>query len=213
MKAKIRPPRLQGDKVGVLSSRSPHRLNPIGFTLVKIDKVVDNQLWVSGVDLVHDTPVVDIKPLVLQDLPDKSSFPDWIREKHDVFTVQWLEMAETDLQCLMNEYPLQFYQPNEVHIVKQAITNVLQLDIRSLHSKHKHGDESLFAFQFDCLIVDFMVFPDSRTLYVCRIQHENKSEFKPNCSNRFASHLEFLKRTLRLDAIRTMQNAAQNSKT
>jgi tRNA (Thr-GGU) A37 N-methylase len=37
--AKVRPPRLDGEKTGVLSTRSPHRPNPIGLTLAKLDHI------------------------------------------------------------------------------------------------------------------------------------------------------------------------------
>ena len=51
-KAKVSPPRLNGDKVGVFASRSPHRPNNIGMSLVKLEGVVDGTLFVSGVDLI-----------------------------------------------------------------------------------------------------------------------------------------------------------------
>ena len=38
-KAKVKPPRLNGRKVGLFATRSPHRPNPIGLTLAKLDKV------------------------------------------------------------------------------------------------------------------------------------------------------------------------------
>uniref|UniRef100_A0A3B3ZAB9 TsaA-like domain-containing protein n=1 Tax=Periophthalmus magnuspinnatus TaxID=409849 RepID=A0A3B3ZAB9_9GOBI len=38
-KAKVKPPRLNGKKVGVYSTRSPHRPNALGLTLAKLDKV------------------------------------------------------------------------------------------------------------------------------------------------------------------------------
>ena len=38
-KAKVKPPRLNGAKVGLFATRSPHRPNPIGLTLAKLDKV------------------------------------------------------------------------------------------------------------------------------------------------------------------------------
>uniref|UniRef100_A0AAY5L7L1 tRNA methyltransferase O n=1 Tax=Esox lucius TaxID=8010 RepID=A0AAY5L7L1_ESOLU len=38
-KAKVTPPRLNGQKVGVYSTRSPHRPNALGLTLAKLDKV------------------------------------------------------------------------------------------------------------------------------------------------------------------------------
>lgn len=38
-KAKVKPPRLNNKKVGVFSCRSPHRPNPIGLTLAKLESV------------------------------------------------------------------------------------------------------------------------------------------------------------------------------
>uniref|UniRef100_A0A3B4FX35 tRNA methyltransferase O n=1 Tax=Pundamilia nyererei TaxID=303518 RepID=A0A3B4FX35_9CICH len=38
-KAKVRPPRLNGQRVGVYSTRSPHRPNALGLTLAKLDKI------------------------------------------------------------------------------------------------------------------------------------------------------------------------------
>uniref|UniRef100_A0A8C6TP63 tRNA methyltransferase O n=1 Tax=Neogobius melanostomus TaxID=47308 RepID=A0A8C6TP63_9GOBI len=40
VKAKVKPPRLNGQKVGVYSTRSPHRPNAIGLTLAKLDNIV-----------------------------------------------------------------------------------------------------------------------------------------------------------------------------
>lgn len=59
---KIHPPRLLGEAVGILASRSPHRPNSIGLTLAKIEEIDGDRLVLSGVDLVNGTPVLDIKP-------------------------------------------------------------------------------------------------------------------------------------------------------
>ncbi|KAL9986484.1 hypothetical protein ACROYT_G000639 [Oculina patagonica] len=64
VKAKVKPPRLDGAKVGVFASRSPHRPNPIGLTLAKLDAIVGNTLFLSAIDLLDGTPVLDIKPYV-----------------------------------------------------------------------------------------------------------------------------------------------------
>ncbi|NQY65973.1 MAG: tRNA (N6-threonylcarbamoyladenosine(37)-N6)-methyltransferase TrmO [Alteromonadaceae bacterium] len=63
----VRPPRLGGNKkMGVLATRSTFRPNPIGMSVVKLDKVsVENNkvlIHISGLDLLDQTPVIDIKP-------------------------------------------------------------------------------------------------------------------------------------------------------
>ena len=47
---------------GVFATRSPHRPNPIGFSVVKLLEVRGRELVVEGLDAVDGTPVVDIKP-------------------------------------------------------------------------------------------------------------------------------------------------------
>ncbi|MGN0720466.1 MAG: tRNA (N6-threonylcarbamoyladenosine(37)-N6)-methyltransferase TrmO [Anaerovoracaceae bacterium] len=64
----VRPPRLGGNtRVGVFASRSPFRPNPIGLSLVKLDKIEYRHesgpiLHVSGADILDGTPIYDIKP-------------------------------------------------------------------------------------------------------------------------------------------------------
>ena len=59
---KIHPPRLKGGKIGVFASRSPHRPNPIGLSLAKLERVENDTLYLSGIDLVNGTPILDVKP-------------------------------------------------------------------------------------------------------------------------------------------------------
>tara|TARA_R110001592_G_scaffold248545_1_gene510922 strand:- start:1887 stop:2723 length:837 start_codon:yes stop_codon:yes gene_type:complete len=62
---RVRPPRLGGNsKLGVFATRSSHRPNAIGQSLVKIEHVQTDTLLVSGVDLLDQTPIIDIKPYV-----------------------------------------------------------------------------------------------------------------------------------------------------
>lgn len=72
----IRPPRLGGNKkIGVFASRSTHRPNRLGLSLVRLAGIDTQQgvvLALQGCDLVSGTPVVDIKPY----LPWAESYPD-----------------------------------------------------------------------------------------------------------------------------------------
>ena len=47
---------------GVFSTRSPHRPNAIGMSLVKVITVHNNMIEIEGVDMLDGTPVTDIKP-------------------------------------------------------------------------------------------------------------------------------------------------------
>lgn len=79
-KAKVRVPRLKGERMGVFATRSPHRPCPIGLTVAKIDAVDGNKVFISGVDLVDGTPVLDIKPyLPYCDSIPGAMVPDWVK--------------------------------------------------------------------------------------------------------------------------------------
>jgi tRNA (adenine37-N6)-methyltransferase len=87
-KACVRPPRLDGASAGVFSTRSPHRPNPIGLSLVRIARVVGDVVYLAGVDLLHGTPVLDIKPFVPDcDVPahglESVRCPPWIDAARD----------------------------------------------------------------------------------------------------------------------------------
>ncbi|XP_043487949.1 uncharacterized protein LOC122514894 isoform X2 [Polistes fuscatus] len=66
IRAKVAPPRLNGIRTGVFSTRSPHRPCPIGLSLVKILKIDNYTIYFEGVDMVDQTPVLDIKPYIPQ---------------------------------------------------------------------------------------------------------------------------------------------------
>ena len=71
VKMEIKPPWAKGKEVGLFSSRSPNRPNPIGLSIVKLKKIIGNKIYTSGVDVFNGTPLLDIKPYI-KDLDSKS---------------------------------------------------------------------------------------------------------------------------------------------
>jgi tRNA-Thr(GGU) m(6)t(6)A37 methyltransferase TsaA len=71
--AKVKPPR-GGPKRGVLSTRAPNRPSPIGLTNVALRSVdVEKGLVrVAGIDLLDQTPILDVKPY----LPMVDAWPE-----------------------------------------------------------------------------------------------------------------------------------------
>lgn len=53
---------------GVFGLRAFSRPNPVALSLVKLNKMEGNRLYVSGLDAIDGTPVVDIKPYYEQDI-------------------------------------------------------------------------------------------------------------------------------------------------
>ncbi|CDI02459.1 Regulator protein [Candidatus Competibacter denitrificans Run_A_D11] len=63
----VRPPRLGGNRrLGLFATRTPFRPNPIGLSVVRLERVAINRgrvtLHLTGIDLLDETPVLDIKP-------------------------------------------------------------------------------------------------------------------------------------------------------
>ncbi len=67
-------------EVGVFASDSPHRPNPIGLHVVRLERIEDNRLIVSGLDTFDGTPVLDIKPYTISRLVERPSYPEWYEE-------------------------------------------------------------------------------------------------------------------------------------
>lgn len=126
-KPTIRPPRLGGKKkVGVLSSRSPHRPNPIGLSVVELDHVDltakgGPELHVKGVDLLDGTPILDIKPYI----PYADSIPTanagWAKDEIKKHPVVFEEQA---LHKILNA------QEQGIKNLKDLIEQLLTIDPR-----------------------------------------------------------------------------------
>jgi len=52
---------------GIFSTRSPHRPNPLGLSVLKLLRRDGRRLEVAGVDIIDGTPVLDIKPYTTRD--------------------------------------------------------------------------------------------------------------------------------------------------
>ncbi len=61
---KVLPPRSTSGRKGVFSTRSPHRPNPIGLSVVRLEKVEGLNIHVLDADMLDGTPVLDLKPYV-----------------------------------------------------------------------------------------------------------------------------------------------------
>ena len=49
---------------GLFSTRAPCRPNPIGISVVRLLRIVGNNLYVAGIDVLDGTPLLDIKPYI-----------------------------------------------------------------------------------------------------------------------------------------------------
>lgn len=134
--AKVHPPRMGGKSIGLFATRTPHRPNPIGLSLVELIKVEKDGIIVSGADLVDGTPILDIKPY----LPEVESIPDaktgWTSEvsKNDI-QVEFTDSAQKLLE--------QWQGRNPDKPLREIIEQTLKLDPRPVvYRGYESGDES-----------------------------------------------------------------------
>ena len=68
--------------VGIFACRCPARPNPIAITTCQLIKKEKNKLIVKGLDILNNSPIIDIKPYWPQyDKPkDKIKLPDWVNK-------------------------------------------------------------------------------------------------------------------------------------
>ncbi len=75
---KVLPPR-STKRRGVFSTRSPHRPNPLGISVVRLVSVTGLTVRVLDVDMIDQSPVLDLKPYLPPfDRADDVKMPPWV---------------------------------------------------------------------------------------------------------------------------------------
>jgi len=57
-------PFMDSEPRGLFATRAPKRPNPIGLSVVQLDKIEEGVLHIQAVDILDGTPLLDIKPYV-----------------------------------------------------------------------------------------------------------------------------------------------------
>ncbi|WP_347355992.1 tRNA (N6-threonylcarbamoyladenosine(37)-N6)-methyltransferase TrmO [Bdellovibrio sp.] len=121
--AKVHPPRLGGESMGLFATRTPHRPNPIGLSLVELVRVEKDGIVVAGADLVDGTPILDIKPY----LPEVEAIPN--------AKTGWpAEIAKNPIEVTFDDKAEQLLQEwqsqNPDKALREIIEETLKLDPR-----------------------------------------------------------------------------------
>ena len=163
VRAKVHPPGLSGDKVGLFATRTPHRPNPIGLSVAQLLHVSGGTLLLGGADLIDGTPILDVKPYLLHDIQPAATVPSWCEKRTDasqIARVDFSAEADAQLATAVGQGNLRFY--TDVGSARLAIAETLQLDIRSVHQGR--GSTALadqgqpYACRFDTLSLDFTTY-------------------------------------------------------
>jgi tRNA-Thr(GGU) m(6)t(6)A37 methyltransferase TsaA len=110
---KVLPPRSTTGRKGVFATRSPHRPNPIGLSVVRLERVDGLVLHVLDADMLDGTPVLDLKPYVAYSDAHPEAGQGWLADGVSAGT----DMAPDD--------PLPAFT---VHFAPQALEQVAWIE-------------------------------------------------------------------------------------
>ena len=173
VRAKIKPPRL-GSKVGVYATRSPHRYNPIGLTLARVERVEGREIHLSAIDLIEGTPILDVRPYIpaYDTVPiDSVRVPAWIDESPDHPPLDGVVVSDAawrSLEELESAREFEFF--TRASDVRSLIEQVLRPDVRSSHRRKVGHDSDEYEVFLDRLRVVFTISDATRVANVVRIE-------------------------------------------
>lgn len=169
----VRPPRLGGNKrMGVFATRSPFRPNPLGLSSVRLLRIEDGDLIVSGADLLDGTPIYDIKPYLSFSDSHEDAKNGFAEETADYqLKVVWEATMETYLSTLPAHY--QHIGSTSVAEWKHAVEYILSQDPRP---GYQDDPEREYKLDYDGITVTFLVQND--TVIIKNIQKMQKDLHK-----------------------------------
>ncbi len=145
--AKVHPPRLQGKPMGLFATRTPHRPNPIGLSLVELIKIEKDTLEIRGIDLVDGTPVLDIKPYMPEIEAKSEAEAGWTcRLETKPIGVEFSTDAELSLQSWQSNS----HQAN----LRQLIIETISLDPRPVVYRGYENQDSPYRAEHAIRLFD-----------------------------------------------------------
>lgn len=96
-------PFLDDEKRGIFATRSPVRPNPIGMTTVRLIEIKDNRLIVEDIDMIDQTPLLDIKPCLPMIDDIQSLRLGWLTGKIEQFSQKKSDDRFKDSSAFLKE--------------------------------------------------------------------------------------------------------------
>jgi len=81
-------PFLDTETHGIFATRSPGRPNSIGFSVVELEKIENDVLFVKRIDILDGSPVLDIKPYITQFDVFETTKKGWIDKNAHKMDIQ-----------------------------------------------------------------------------------------------------------------------------
>jgi tRNA-Thr(GGU) m(6)t(6)A37 methyltransferase TsaA len=161
---RVRPPRMGGNqKIGVFATRSSFRPNAIGMSVVKLVEKRVSSLIIEGVDMLNNTPIIDIKPYV--------AYSDSVSQAHSGFaseppqallSIEYQPQAQDQLIMLTEQHKE----------LPQLLENVLTYDPRPAYKTQKVDTKTYHIRLYD---IEISFYVEDNTAVVCTLS-KDKSE-------------------------------------
>jgi tRNA (adenine37-N6)-methyltransferase len=164
----VSPPRGSDKKRGVFATRSPHRPNPIGQSVLDLISVDGLVIKVGPADLLNGTPILDIKPY----LPYVDSHPDakigWLEESNtEKFVISWSPLALVELS---------FLESRGLTQLRGFVMNQLEYEPADAKKKRLYFMEDKTLLAYRTWRIQFQINDESKQVQVLKIKSGYSTE-------------------------------------
>lgn len=175
-------------KIGVFATRAPYRPNPIGMSLVKLEKIDGLNVYIGPNDILNETPILDIKPFH----PES----DTAEDAH----IEWLESSLTPKMSLSfsplatEQIDYLEFQNADMTQLRSFISRQLEYDPTNAEKKRVEFIQSYWVLAYRTWRVDFIV--QDKTVAILGIRTGYSDEDLANPDDKYQDkelHRKFIK--------------------
>lgn len=138
-------------KIGVFATRAPYRPNPIGLSLVKLEKVEGLNIYIGPNDILNGTPILDIKPFHPESDVATDAHIDWLKSATlEKMNITFSPLASEQLEYLEN-------QSDDLSKLKTFVIRQLEYDPTNDKKKRVEFNHSYWVLAYRTWRIDFIV--------------------------------------------------------
>lgn len=153
-KTLVRTPR-SNRKIGVFATRAPYRPNPIGMSLVKLEKVDGLNIYIGPNDILNETPILDIKPFHPESDVAEDVRIEWLESSlTKKMKITFSPLASEQLDYLENRNA-------DLEKIKTFISRQLEYDPINDKKKRVEFKQSYWILSYRTWRIDFILQDDT----------------------------------------------------
>ena len=138
-------------KIGVFATRAPYRPNPVGMSVVKLEKIEGLNIFVSPNDLLDETPIIDIKPYHPESDLIQNAEIKWLKTNLKKYKIKFSPLATDQIDFLVF---------NKMSELKPFILRQLEYDPVNSDKKRVTTENGYWILAYRTWRVDFVLTDD-----------------------------------------------------